>query len=63
MNTPRTITPKEARARLKCSRRHFKRLMDDRRFTFERVNARVINIHVDSFENFVRGVTSEHKVA
>ena len=52
--TPRTITLKEARARLKCGRDFLRSEIRRRRLRVLRVNARVVLIYEDSLLQYER---------
>ena len=54
MQTPRTITLKEARARLKCGRDFLRSEIRRRRLRVLRVNARVILVYEDSILQYER---------
>ena len=54
MQTPRTITLKEARARLKCGRDFLRSEIRRRRLRVLRVNARVVLIYEDSLLQYER---------
>ena len=50
--TPKTITLKEARARLKCGRDFLRSEIRAKRLRALRVNARVVLIYVDSLAQY-----------
>ena len=54
MQTPRTITLKEARARLKCGRDFLRSEIRQHRLRVLRVNARVVLIYEDSLLQYER---------
>ena len=54
MQTPRTITLKEARARLKCGRDFLRSEIRRKRLRVLRVNARVVLIYEDSLLQYER---------
>ena len=54
MQTPRTITLKEARARLKCGRDFLRSEIRQHRLRVLRVNARVVLVFEDSIIQYER---------
>lgn len=54
MNTPRTITLKEARARLKCGPDFLRKEMQRRAFRVYRINRKVILVDAETFERYER---------
>lgn len=52
--TPKTITLKEARARLKCGRDFLRSEIKSKKISAVRVNARVILVSVESIEQYER---------
>ena len=52
MQTPRTITLKEARARLKCGERFLREEINRGRIKVYRINPRVVLVDAAKFENY-----------
>lgn len=52
MQTPRTITMKEARARLKCGERFLREEINRGRIKVYRINPRVVLVDAAKFENY-----------
>ena len=52
MQTPRTITLKDARARLKCGERFLREEINRGRIKVYRINPRVVLVDAAKFENY-----------